>query len=1075
MHNRKRNQPVLPARLVDRPALVAALDAAVTHKIVTVVAGPGWGKTTSVAAWAARRRACWLSLGDADLSVERLSTGVLRAVRQRLPGLPTELVTTTAHGEGEDGAARAEAIVDLICGLLDAHLDEPMVLVLDDVGMLSPGSEGARLIEGICVRSPESLHLVLLTRNELPFPAAGVGPVREIDSRDLAFTRPEVAALVGPGRDPGLADSVWTRTGGWPAAVLLYLEALSSGFDLPLERLGGSGSQVLADMAATVLSGEPEPTRSLLRTIAVLGRVDLGLCVELGYADAGELLPELARRGLLGTENGDRPTWSAPEPIRELLTADVADVSAIRHRAAVYFEKVGAHAAALRHLVAAERWDDVAQLLLRRDEQLIATGDIAAVLAAVEQLFADDIGDRQLYLVWGYARQQRGDWLGALSCYRQVVGDGSVHACLAWRMGQLYDLTGQTDKAVELFERTTFGDESTLDETRLLSLAVRWFRERGDQPRAAALAARSAAAAARCGGHTAQAWSHLAYGLLAAHDGDRVASETAYGQALEHARRAGHRQLELTIRAERAWFMAEGAAPAEALHEIDEVMSLGRQAGLTGYEPYCLSISAMAKAKLGRFDEALADAGQSQDMWNGMGASRDVIWGLVVLGDLHRRRGEPGQAQAFLDEALYLGANNGVAQPQRVLALATLARIRAADDPDAAWLLAVQAVRCAEELQLWRVQAVLARGWVALLAGDREQARADAADARAWAGQRRDRAGLADALQLAALSSADPRAAAALLTEAGALWRAIGDPVGAAAASLALVRMGGLTGSQAAAEADLAGYGVRCDSGMADVLGVGLPRPARLVIRTLGRFQVLRDGVVVPTAQWQSKKARDLLKILIANRGKPVPRARLVELLWPEGGSSDKTGNRLSVLLSTLRAVLAVDTATPEPIVADRDTVALDLSTVDVDVERFLAAADAARLAHRRGDAGAYALLTEAEELRHGEFLAEDPYEDWAIQARDEVNSAHAIVLRALVGLVRDPDQKVEYLLRLLERDRYDEDVHLRLVRTLRDSGRYGEAQRRHEVYLERMREIGVSPVPEQSPASDLRPALRLP
>ncbi|MDX8031982.1 BTAD domain-containing putative transcriptional regulator [Lentzea sp. BCCO 10_0856] len=992
-------QPALPARLVDRPALTALLDAAAAHKVVVVKAGPGWGKTTSVAAWAATRRACWLGVGSADVSLERLSRLLLRALRQRVPGLPGELVTTTAQG--------AETVAALICGLLDVHLDEPVVLVVDEVGALAPGGDGARLIEALCLRSPELFSLVLLTRGELGFAV----PACEINSGQLAFGEQEVAALVGA----DAAGMVLARTGGWPAAVALHREALGC---------APRSGDLLGQLAAEVLAAEPESTRELLRAIAVLGRVSTGLCVALGFADVRETLPDLARRGLV---SGDGREWSVLEPIGALLQGD----GEVRLRAAVFCERTGAHAEALRHLVEAERWDLVAQLLLRRDEQIVAGGDADAVLAAVERL---EIDDSRLYLVWGFARQHKGDWLGALHCYEQA-GEHGVK--LSWRMGQLHALTGRLDRAVELFERTVFDDVASLDEVRLLSLAVRWFREIGRNDEARDLADRCATAAKRCGGHTAFAWSSKAFGLLAGYDGDRVAFEMHYGQAVDRAKRAGNQVLELAIRSERAWCLANEGGPADALAEIDEVVVLGRQAGLTGHEQECLTTRALANVRLGRFDDALADIG-------GAGWSRA---GLVIRAEVHRRRGEPGQAQAFLDEALAVPG----ADP---LAKATLARIMAREDAEAARRLAEEAVAASQVMRVREVPALLARGWVAVLAGDRETARADAAIARAVAGRRGDRAGLADALQLAAVTSADRKA---LLAEAVKVWRAAGDPVGAATAELALARLTGVDVTKF--ENELREHGVRTDVPMADVLGTGVPRSARIVVRTFGGFQVLRDGVAVPSALWQSKKARDLLKILAANRGRPVPRPQLVELLWPDD-LSDRTANRLSVLLSTVRTVLSVPglPADAEPLVADRDTVALDLSLVDLDVAAFLGAAHLALTAHRRGEQAALSLLTEADELYLGEFLAEEPYEQWAIQVREEVRGRHTAVLRALVQLVRDPDQQVGYLIRMLELDRYDEGAHVRLVKALRAAGRHGEARRRYQVYLEQMHEIGVRP-----------------
>jgi ATP/maltotriose-dependent transcriptional regulator MalT/DNA-binding SARP family transcriptional activator len=1038
------------------------LDGAVDHKVVMVVGGPGWGKTTTVAAWAARRQACWLKIGDEDASVERLTRGLLRSLRQRFPGLPAELVTTTGHGEGHDGAAQVHAITTLVCGLLDSHLDEPLVLVIDEASALPPDSDGAKLLEGLCRNSSPLLRLVLLTSTALRLDLMDSGSVREISSAELAFTRHEVAALLGLDRHDDTVEAIWTRTAGWPAAVVLYVEAVKGGYGLPAD--GVSGNRLLTEIATRVLTVEPESTRSLLRTVALLDRVSAKLCAELVHGDAHTLLPELARRGLLVTEAGDPATWTVPEPIHELLTSHADDggtAAEIRRRAAEFCEGEGEHAEALRHLVAARLWDDVAQLLLRRDEQIIAMGDVGAVLAAMEQMAGAEFSDPRLFLVWGYAKQQRGDWLGALHCYSEALRSGVRPPCLAWRMGQLYHLTGQTVQALELFRRATFGESATLDEVRLLSLAVRWLRETGQVEEARSLGARVVTAAEQCGGRTALAWSHRALGLLAAYDGDQVASEMHYGQALDQARDAGNQMLRLMVRAERAWFIAEEGDPAEALQDIDEVMRLSRQAGLTGHEPLCLGIRARVAAKLGRFEEALVDATQSRAMWRGQGVSQDAFYGLLVFGEVHWRRGEPRQAQAFLDQARLMAPDQGSCLPAQVVVLATLARVRAADDIGAAMTFAEQAVQLSEKVCWGRVQALLAHGWVALVAGDRGAARADAAAARALAGRRRDRAGLADSLQLAALSAGDPQAAAGSLTEAVALWRMLGDPVGEASAVLASVRLSGLARGRTTtdAQAELLRHGVRYDSRTADVLGASLPRTPRLAVHTLGTFQVLRDGLPVPAREWQSKKARDLLKILIAHRGRPVARPRLAELLWPDV-NSDRFGNRLSVQLSTLRAVLAVDQGTGdiEPVVADRNAVSLDPSLVDVDVERFLAAVEAARAADRHNDPAGLALLIDAVEMYHGEFLVEELYEDWATQTREEVRSSYAALLRILVRVVSDVDQRVDYLLKLLDLDGYDEGAHLQLVHTLREARRYGEAHRRYELYAERMAEIDVTP-----------------
>jgi DNA-binding SARP family transcriptional activator len=361
-----------------------------------------------------------------------------------------------------------------------------------------------------------------------------------------------------------------------------------------------------------------------------------------------------------------------------------------------------------------------------------------------------------------------------------------------------------------------------------------------------------------------------------------------------------------------------------------------------------------------------------------------------------------------------------------------------------------------------RVPALLARGFVRLLAGDRDGAAADADTARSVAGARRDAAGLAEGLELAALSATDPAAASGPLTEAGALWAELGDPVGRARVALVTARLAGPAGRRAAgaAAAALAGYGLRVDSGVAGALAVPVPA-APLAVRVLGEFQVLRAGVPVAPGEWRSKKARDLFKILVLQRGRPVSRERLIDLLWPEEAPG-RTANRLSVLLSTLRTVLDPERAVPEPgpVRADRDAVALDLTRVAVDVEAFLALAAGAHDADRRADPAAAELLAAADAAYGGELLPEDPYDEWSRPLRDATRAAHVAVLRALLRRTTDPDERARHLLRLLDHDPYDEPAHQQLIGALRTAGRHGEAQRRYEVYAQRMAEIGIAPVP---------------
>ena len=108
--------------------------------------------------------------------------------------------------------------------------------------------------------------------------------------------------------------------------------------------------------------------------------------------------------------------------------------------------------------------------------------------------------------------------------------------------------------------------------------------------------------------------------------------------------------------------------------------------------------------------------------------------------------------------------------------------------------------------------------------------------------------------------------------------------------------------------------------------------------------------------------------------------------------------NRLSVALSTVRAVLDPERrAAVEYLVADKDSVALNLGAVDVDLEGFLTTAADGLAALRRGDTElALPTLEAAAAAYCGDFLEENPYDDWAVPAREEARAAYVAVSRAL-------------------------------------------------------------------------------
>lgn len=195
------------------------------------------------------------------------------------------------------------------------------------------------------------------------------------------------------------------------------------------------------------------------------------------------------------------------------------------------------------------------------------------------------------------------------------------------------------------------------------------------------------------------------------------------------------------------------------------------------------------------------------------------------------------------------------------------------------------------------------------------------------------------------------------------------------------------------------------------------PAPTSVELITLGRFAVVVDGAEVPTGEWGSRRARTLVKRLAAARGWPVRREELAEILWPDEPDPTVWGARLSVVLSNARRVLRGG------IHADRQTVALDLDALDLDLARLHAESG--------DDAALIALHT-------GPFLPEEITETWRRGAHDEAltvarQAGHRLLAAALDA--PDPAESTRLAHLLLAWDEGDVIAHDAAIEAARLAG----------------------------------------
>jgi DNA-binding SARP family transcriptional activator/ATP/maltotriose-dependent transcriptional regulator MalT len=988
------------------------------------------------------------------VAVAAAGYGKSTALRDRLSGAPATWL------------AAPEEVSALVEGGLEelARRQGSGWLILEDLPPLPADLAGALLTAASTL--PETVGVALTSRWPVVAPTArwrSRGELTTLGPRELALSEEQVRRMLAREYgidDPALSARVFRATAGWPMLARLAGESLDGGLT---EVIAAPDTPLGAYIVEEVLSPLPPEVTRLVADARGFAPVTAGLCEQLGHPAAERMLTLLTRIGVL------QPEGSAIVPVVGVVAGLVAGGSATPRReaarvAAIWYQRHGPPLAAARAFNLAGDEEACARELVAHGRDILASGEASA---AAELIRATPHGehDPALRLLLGESLFHSGDLTGAVAVYQALADEADARGeplepALAWRLGQAHHLRGEPRKALAVLTRDTDDSPGAVGTAGDGALRSAWtanaYIALGEVENALTYATRAIALATDAADARALATAHVASALCCFRAGDPAGCDEHFAQALRSAQQVGDTgQVARVLLNQTHTLLAQARYPA-ALDTARRAVRSAEAAGHAGALVGAQHNEAEALARLGRHDESIARYEHLVSWYRRMG-SRRVALALVGLAEVHRARGARQQALACYEEAQRTAQAEGDWQAL-IPALAGIARVLAGDDPAAAAEYAEQAVRQAPPAVM--IQALLAKGWVAVARGDLASATTCAQTAAQTARTRRERALLAETLELQAAS--DPSAAArrrAALTEAYEIWRA-----GHATcdADRVLLAIGQLTdaGTVDRLHATLAAERL----GRSRV-GASLPLPASshaVLVRALGRFEVYLDGQAIPSSAWQSRKARDLLRILVARYGRPVPRAELAELLWPDD-DPDRTGHRLSVLLSIVRTVLNPRRA-PAPadqiIVADQGCVALDRGQLRVDVYDFLDdVAHAMRLGEQGTAAQAHAILTAAVRSYGGDPFEDDPYAEWCGPLREEARAAYLRAVRALAGWSRDAgdtEQAICHLLRLLDLDQYDERAHRELVETLVVEGRHGEARRAYHRYAASMRDIAV-------------------
>jgi DNA-binding SARP family transcriptional activator len=230
----------------------------------------------------------------------------------------------------------------------------------------------------------------------------------------------------------------------------------------------------------------------------------------------------------------------------------------------------------------------------------------------------------------------------------------------------------------------------------------------------------------------------------------------------------------------------------------------------------------------------------------------------------------------------------------------------------------------------------------------------------------------------------------------------------------------------------------------------------RLRIYALGRTQI--ESTEGPLeGQWLGQRPGQLLKYLVARRGVFVHADEIAEAMRP-GSAAGAAGN-VRYFIHQLRDELQPDRPPRGDafIISAQRGYSLDLDLVWIDVAVFEHDVEAGLMAMAAGDTErAVPLFENAIDRYKGDFLADEPYAQWALPERDRLRALASDALAQLMAVrvhAGDFDGAFPLMDRLAALQPYDMEVQRRRIAMMLLRGRRSDAVRQYEALRRRMLE----------------------
>ncbi len=1096
-------------RILQRQRLVDALNLVTSRRLTLVCASPGFGKTTLLATLTSFDcPVVWYSLSTTDQDLAVFISYLVEGVRLHHPGFGKRVQQLLSR-QHENSLSPERIAGELVNALADIG-DTDIIIVLDDYHAVDRSETIRGITDYLVSYSPVNTHLVIATRQAPRLPSLPrlrmLGEVADIDEADLRFTPDEVETLfrdtydLRPGRE--VIERVTERIEGWGIALHLAAQSLIATPEGPapesLAGLGGNRKRLFEYLAEEVFNRQPESVQRFLCDSSILSTLSALICDSvLREAGSGRMLERIEQDNLFVTQIGEgnwRYHHLFRDFLRQQLDREPGRAVDLHRRAGAHFEGNEDYVQAIQHYLAAAEYPDVVRLIGKVGQAMLRASRFDTLIFWIGQIPENDLDyapdvllmQAQVFELQGHYERSL-DWLRRAGKSYATLKDGvglSKVLCrratmAAWRLGRYSEAAVLFRQALDLLspnnaqERADVlsrvalnhmqaGDPMAGWDTYQQALGIyedlgdregtlatligpgTWiYFLRGDFQGGLSALFRALAIAEQIGNKYRQAECLGCLGVTLCYL-NRHGEGRQYAQkALALSREIGAVQLETDCLIYLSQTCVGGRAPDfdAALRYNQEAVRL---AEIEGYERVRIRSKINEVAILRRMG-ALVDANMGADMLLGIAEKTTEAW-FMASAKVVAASALIGQDDARA-EKLLLSARDVFLRYQDKWSITCLEF----------WIAALYVnSRLQKSLEHFRSSLELARvngydHWYLEEHSAAVPLLALAISRNVYPDYCMERLG-----EFGSEALDDFRA---LLQHEDERIRRIGEDQ--------LQRLGIDVPGQSQDTQALIPEPGNATSDMVHSLSKNLQRQDLPCLRIccLGHFKVYVGDRLIQENEWQRRKVKSLLKYLATCRDHTATKDEVVELLWGDQ-TPDAARGGLRTALHLLRRALEPDSHSrfSKYVTSDQGLLSLRPEAVQsVDLDTFMRHVAAGQRAEQLGDLELARI--EYEHLTTGEFLTDDPYEEWTIPRRERVRRLFHSAQEKLARWRMDGGEHevaVAHLQRILADDPAREDVHVLLMRCLSRSGRRREALAQYTVCRRALREeLDFEPAPE--------------